>query len=759
VKTEGIKSDITHSTNGGPFLPHVFDMSSEQGRSSFTDCLNELENPEILDLFEQQYKELIKSRSPKPLSDTDLESAYYSYIDRENPKNCGTWVYYPWKNTLLHILGESEFVELRTSRNLYKITRQEQSLLTNKKVGIIGLSVGHSAALNFAMERSVGELRLADFDTLETSNLNRIKTNLLNVGLPKVVMAAREIAELDPFIKVRCFEEGITDENLHEFFTAGGDLSLLVEECDSLDIKIKARFKARELGIPVLMETSDRGMIDVERFDLEPQRPILHGMIDHLDTEKVAALESSEEKIPYLMPMVGIDTMSSRLKASAIEVGSTINTWPQLASSVMLGGAIVADTHRRIMLNQFRKSGRYIVDPAQILSEDFASEPTEKENISTLTEDHMKAMLERFELPEQCVFPDLDEIKKIVLASGTAPSGGNSQPWVWMFYKGSLHLFFDKSRSDSFMDYKHSASYMSLGACLENARVRAHSMGYSTEVAMNNSDHSALVCCMTFHEGKGESELSDYIEKRYTDRSLGDKNDKSVLEKTDEFKAICSEFQGINVLFFEDESERQIIGEVVGISDRLRILHPGAHHDLVNNEMRWDESELKERRNGIFVDELMLSPSDFAGLKLIRDHNVTDFLRAEDGGRGLTRISSKLLTSAPLLIYASTNDFSRKSFFEAGVLMEKIWLYATSCGFGVQVLNVPMAFLLRLKQKDLGDFDEKFLQEVESMSKMMNSVIHDYQKLTDMWLMRLFTTEEKASNSVRLELSEILKIA
>jgi hypothetical protein len=38
---------------------------------------------------------------------------------------------------------------------------------------------------------------------------------------------------------------------------------VLVEECDSFDVKILLRSPVRALGILVVMETSDRGMIDV----------------------------------------------------------------------------------------------------------------------------------------------------------------------------------------------------------------------------------------------------------------------------------------------------------------------------------------------------------------------------------------------------------------------------------------------------------------------------------------------------------------
>src|SRR5690606_25672346 len=116
-----------------------------------------------------------------------------------DPYEYGVWVYYPWSHRLVHLLDEKEFVEVRTNRNQYKITPEEQALLATKKIGVIGLSVGQSIALSLAMERLFGELRLADFDVLELSNMNRIRAGAQDLGLSKVVVAAREIAEIDPY--------------------------------------------------------------------------------------------------------------------------------------------------------------------------------------------------------------------------------------------------------------------------------------------------------------------------------------------------------------------------------------------------------------------------------------------------------------------------------------------------------------------------------------------------------------------------------
>ena len=131
-------------------------------------------------------------------------------------------------------------------------------------------------------------LRLADFDHLELSNLNRVPATVFDIGLNKAEVAARRIAELDPYLPVEIMDAGLTLDTVEQFLDG---LNIVVEECDSLDMKAIVRERARARGIPVLMATSDRGLVDVERFDLEPQRPILHGLLGDLDTALLARNE------------------------------------------------------------------------------------------------------------------------------------------------------------------------------------------------------------------------------------------------------------------------------------------------------------------------------------------------------------------------------------------------------------------------------------------------------------------------------------
>jgi hypothetical protein len=87
-----------------------------------------------------------------------------------------------------------------------------------------------------------------------------------------------------------------------------------------------------------------------------------------LDVETLKNLKTNEQKIPYMLDILGIETASIRLKASMMEIEQTINTWPQLASAVTMGGGITADVSRRLLLNSFTESGRYFVDVEDIIS-------------------------------------------------------------------------------------------------------------------------------------------------------------------------------------------------------------------------------------------------------------------------------------------------------------------------------------------------------------------------------------------------------
>ncbi|MFO7824861.1 MAG: ThiF family adenylyltransferase [Cyclobacterium sp.] len=359
------KSEFKHSYKPLIFSPQLQEDRDVMGK------LKETGKVLFFDTFELQLTELIKMENPKrklTLEELSEKKADYYAASEKNSSENGNWIYYPWRNTVVRILEEKEFIRLRTVRNRYKITEKEQEQLQKQIIGVIGLSVGQSVALSLAMERCFGELRIADFDNLDLSNMNRIRTGLYNLGIKKSWIVAREIAEIDPYLKVTLYDEGVTESNMDDFLIKGGKMDLLIEECDSLPIKILSRLKARSLGIPVMMDTSDRGMMDIERFDLEPGRPIFHGLLSDYGEEKELLNILPEKGKEIMISLLQFENLSDRVKYSFGELGKTITSWPQLASSVLLGGAACCHYARMLLLGQEVNSGRFYVDLDKILN-------------------------------------------------------------------------------------------------------------------------------------------------------------------------------------------------------------------------------------------------------------------------------------------------------------------------------------------------------------------------------------------------------
>ncbi|KAK0111117.1 hypothetical protein ONS95_001493 [Cadophora gregata] len=287
------------------YTPQFFDATIPEDREKLDALVVSGSVNTIHDSIQDQLEELIEVRSPwLRLKGEALNQLVLAHLDGTPIDFYGTYVFFPWRKELLHILPKDEFIEVRTSRNRYRITPSEQTRLSSKGVGVIGLSVGSATALTLALEGVGGELRIADFDVLSLSNTNRLRSPISNIGVNKAVLCAREMYEINPYLNIKVFPTGLQEGNFEEFLSNGRKLDLLIEECDDLPMKVFAREQARKHGIPVIMETSDKGMLDVERFDQEPKRPLFHGLMGDMDSKRIRAL-GPKERIPYQLRIVG----------------------------------------------------------------------------------------------------------------------------------------------------------------------------------------------------------------------------------------------------------------------------------------------------------------------------------------------------------------------------------------------------------------------------------------------------------------------
>ncbi|NVJ87358.1 MAG: Rv1355c family protein [Algoriphagus sp.] len=721
--------------------------------------LKEMQYVVIVDEIESQVKDLIKADSPnKTFSPEELSEGVEEFFRKENRETYGNWVYFPWKNHLVHLLPEKEFIRIRTIRNNYKITPKEQETLAGKKVGVVGLSVGQSIALAIALERSCGELRLADFDTLELSNLNRLKTGVTNLGLEKSVIAAREISEIDPYLNLSLFKEGVTEENIDDFLTKNGKLDLVIDECDSLDMKILLRQKARSYGIPVLMDTSDRGMLDVERFDLEPDRPIFHGLMGNIDLNSLKNL-TNQQKIGVGLKITGTETLSPRMKASLLEVGQTISNWPQLASAVFLGGASVAHVGRKLLLGDPVKSGRYYVDLDEIIHLETLEE-IESEVPKKVKNGDFKECIPDDILPSGYL-PSEKELEEMLSFANLAPSGGNIQPWIWVLDKrGVLHLFHDKERSYSLLDYKGTGSLIAFGAALENLRIYCGKHGIEIEIISQIQEfEDDLIASIRLVSKQNQSldvphlDLYEGVAIRCTNR----KNPKRKLLEPDQLEMLLAYAaeDGMNLDFLAEESDLEKLSEVLGGMDRMRLFHEQGLQDFIH-ELRWNNKEAQETKDGIDIATLELSGAEKAAMGLLKDPRTVKFFRKFLMGYGLTKISHSTLMASSAIFLLQSKKYTPQALLEAGKIIQRIWIKANLLGISFQPVTASLFIFQLLKRENDHGFEEREVQLIANHYESLKKLYGVQEGMEEIFMFRLNYAGEPSMRSYRRDVRETL---
>lgn len=577
------------------------------------------------------------------------------------------WIHFPWRRALVGVLGPRGYRTLRLDRNRNLITTAEQDRLSGLRIGVAGLSVGHVIAHTLAAEGICGELRLADFDTLELSNLNRVPATLFDLGVNKATAAARRIAEVDPYLPVAVFEDGLTADNLDAFLQG---VDVVVEECDSLDMKVALREAARLRGLPVLMATSDRGLVDVERFDEEPNRAVMHGLLGDVNAESLAGM-SSRDKVPYVLTYLDGGRLSARMAASLVEVDRSISTWPQLAGEVTLGAAAIVEAVRRIGLGEPLRSGRVRIDIGDALDA-----PT----------DPAAAVAQVIPHPAESAGSSAsdDVVRMVVDAAVRAPSGGNVQPWIVDAVGDSVRLTLAREYTST-MDVALRGSAVALGAAVFNAKVAAAAHGRLGPVSIvEGNDAPTLSATVVLGDGDDAALAAQYegVLARETNRRIGKPGALSA-DIADELTAAAAA-EGAMVTLITDADEISSAATLLAIADRVRYLTPRLHADMIS-ELRWPDDP--DADAGIDVDSLELAPDEYAVLSILRRGDVMAALSEWDAGLALGDLTNDRVRSSCALAVLRVTGSALIDFARGGAAAEAVWICAERNGLAVQPIS------------------------------------------------------------------------
>lgn len=323
-------------------------------QSEIDDCAKK-NNAEYIDLVPGQLKELFIIHHFSIIenkADAHNHPEFKKFCDRKI--NDYKVFFFPWLNKIIKTVTDDDFFSLKTNRNQDLITAEEQQILRKFNVAVFGLSVGSNIAFLLAQAGVSNKIILADPDTLDTSNLNRIFSGISEVGINKSIIAARKIAEGNPYAQVIPVTEGINPEKL-ESLLKGESIHCIVEEVDSLPVKISTRRLALKYKVPVVMIT-DNGfsiILHVERYDLG------YDKIFEKDLSYWDEILKGEMNIQTVSQIIAQDIIGDFQKIDQKLIASTMRVyqkelvaWPQLGSTAMFGGVVAMQMIKRIALKE-----------------------------------------------------------------------------------------------------------------------------------------------------------------------------------------------------------------------------------------------------------------------------------------------------------------------------------------------------------------------------------------------------------------------
>lgn len=198
------------------------------------------------------------------------------------------------------MLSDEELLRYSRQILLAQIDIEGQLRLKNAQVLIVGLGgLGSPVALYLAAA-GVGKLLLADFDRVDTSNLQRqVLHDQQQLGQFKTDSAMARLQALNPQVELVALNQRLDAQRLLEVV---GQVDLVVDCCDNFDTREAINLACVRQGKPLVSGAAIRLEGQLSVFD--PRReesPCYHCLYGHADEEGLTCSEAG-----VAGPLVGL---------------------------------------------------------------------------------------------------------------------------------------------------------------------------------------------------------------------------------------------------------------------------------------------------------------------------------------------------------------------------------------------------------------------------------------------------------------------
>ncbi len=353
-----------------------------------------------------------------------------------------------------------------------------------------------------------------------------------------------------------------------------------------------------------------------------------------------------------------------------------------------------------------------------------------------------------------------DFMREMVAAAITAPSGGNNQPWEFYVDGDALYVVNDRSRATApTLDVGERATYAALGAAVENVVVAASGAGRSARVQwLPIADNPLVAARIDIDDSPVNAEdaaLSPYIGERLTNRRPG-RQQPLLAEQTAALSAAASA-RGGQLYLCSDKARLDEIGEILGISDAIRMFSSGLHAEMMS-ELRWNPRETETTRDGIDIATLEISGAQRSMIRMLRRFGVARVMGKLGAGKAFIASNRQALAASSAFAVVTIPGHSLTDYLQGGRAMERVWLTATSLGLAFQPLAALTYLLMRVRFFGGQGLPAETVQILQELLQRMDRVFPEIDREHGHVLyFRLANAEPASMRSLRRPVDAVLR--
>jgi len=280
-----------------------------------------------------------------------------------------------------------------------------------------------------------------------------------------------------------------------------------------------------------------------------------------------------------------------------------------------------------------------------------------------------------------------EDIKKILLAGVQAPSGDNSQPWIFEIGDNRIDIFNLPKKDNPILNFKQRGSYLAHGALIENIVIGSSKYGYDPKITLfpksGLPDHVASIDLTEIKQ------KNDYLYRAIFQRCTNRKKYQSAPLDKEQRNDLSSVVKGMKLeeymtlKFVEESGSKLAVGRAVASIEQV-ILENKKLHALLFHDVVWTEKEEKRIKEGLYIGTMEFSLPQKAAFYLASHWSLMRLFKVLGLPKLIVNDDAKLYSTGAVLGAVVIDNETDVDFINAGRIMQRIWLKSTQYGLAFQ---------------------------------------------------------------------------